>query len=126
VPHHDLADDGRARVRPTRRPARRPRSVGTKLTEDEYAGIAAAAGTLTISEWVRATVLVAATGEPAERVILAELLALRAILLTLHFAVAAGEGLTAEAMQRLIDRADQDKLAKAQARLATPSTRRPS
>jgi hypothetical protein len=71
-------------------------------------------------------VLVAATGEPAERVILAELLALRAILLTLHFGVATGERLTTEAMQRLIDRADQDKLAKAQARLAMPSTRRPS
>lgn len=107
-------------------PARRSRSVGTKVTDAEYAAIATAAGEQRISEWVRHAVLAAATCEPADHVILAELIAMRAILLTLHFTEAAGEALTTEAMQRLIERADQDKLRKAQERLATPSTRRRS
>jgi len=105
-------------------PRRRPRSVGTKVTDEEYALIAQATGDAqSISEWVRGALLAAATSEPADCIIVAELLALRAILLTLHFAVAAGETLTTEAMQRLIDRADADKLLKAQDRLAQRSTR---
>ena len=40
---------------------------------------------------------------------LAELLALRAILLNLHFHLCSGTPVTAETMQRLIERADQDK-----------------
>ena len=86
----------------------------------------AAAGTQRVSAWVRHAVLAAAVAEPADRVILAELLALRAILLTWHFTVAVGEPLTPDAMQRLMDRADQDKLLKARERLAAPSTRRSS
>ena len=113
-------------VRRPPRHAGRPRSLGTKLTEDEHAVIVAAAGTQRVSEWVRHTVLAAAVAEPADGIILAELLALRAIVLTLQFSAAAGEPITAEAMQRLIDRADRDKLPKAHARLAAPSTRRSS
>ena len=122
VSRRELADHTNRSVRRARRHPGRPRSVGTKVTDDEYAVIAAATGEQRISEWVRHTALAAATSEPADRVILAELLALRAILLTLHFTVAAGQAVTGEAMQRLIDRADQDKLLKAQARLAAPST----
>lgn len=55
---------------------------------------------------------------------MAELLALRAILLNLHFAVCSGEPVTAETMRRLIDRADQDKLQHAQERLASADARR--
>jgi len=44
---------------------------------------------------------------------LAEVLALRTILLNVHFAVSQGQTLTAEEMQQLIARADQDKLSKA-------------
>jgi hypothetical protein len=43
---------------------------------------------------------------------MAELLALRAILLNVLFKLANGEKPTAEEMQRLIDRADSDKLKK--------------
>jgi hypothetical protein len=86
--------------------------------------IANAAGTQRISEWARLRLLAAATSEPADHVLLAEVLALRAILLTLHFALATGEILTPETMQRLIDRADADKLLKAQDRLARSSVRR--
>jgi hypothetical protein len=48
---------------------------------------------------------------------MAELVALRAILLNVLFKQANGQTLTAEEMQRLIDRADSDKLRKARERL---------
>ena len=51
--------------------------------------------------------------------VLAEVVALRTILLNLHFALATGDTPTADAMQRLIERADQDKIRKAQERLAS-------
>ena len=44
---------------------------------------------------------------------MAELVALRAILLNVLFKLANGQTVTAEEMQRLIDRADSDKLAQA-------------
>jgi type IV secretory pathway TraG/TraD family ATPase VirD4 len=56
-------------------------------------------------------------GAAPEPVLLAELLALRAILLNLYFAIGRGEPITAETMRRLIDRADEDKLQHAYARL---------
>jgi hypothetical protein len=49
---------------------------------------------------------------------MAELLALRAILLNVLFKLAIGEKPTAEQMQRLIDRADSDKLKKVREGLA--------
>lgn len=49
---------------------------------------------------------------------MAELVALRAILLNVLFKLVNGQTLTAEEMQRLIDRADSDKVRKARERLA--------
>ena len=100
----------------------RTRSVGTKVTDEEYARLEACASDkdLSISEWCRAVLLEWAkgwnVGDPDET-LLAEVLALRAILLNLHFAVAQGQTLTADDMQRLIERADQGKLEKARERL---------
>ena len=119
--HGGAGQPALARPRPSRHLSR-TRSVGTKVTDDEYEVIASAAGTQRISEWLRRVALTTAAAEPADRVLLGELLALRAILLTLHFSVAAGERLTREAMQRLIDRADHDKDLRAQMRLAAPSS----
>ena len=48
---------------------------------------------------------------------MAELSALRAILLNVLFRQSNGERLTADEMQRLVDRADSDKLRKARERL---------
>ena len=53
--------------------------------------------------------------------LMAELVALRAILLNVLFKQAKGEPVTAEEMQRLIDRADSDKLRKARERLEQAS-----
>jgi hypothetical protein len=99
--------------------SRRTKSIGTKVTPEEYARIQTLAGEQPVSEWVRAALLRAAEDAPAtDSIVLAELLALRAILLNVHFHLCNGTPLTAETMQRLIERADQDKRQKAQARLA--------
>jgi hypothetical protein len=100
-------------------PSRRTKSIGTKVTPEEYTRIQTLAGEQPVSEWVRAALLKAAADIPAaESIVLSELLALRAILLNVHFHLCNGTPLTAETMQRLIERADQDKRQKAQARLA--------
>jgi hypothetical protein len=102
--------------------SRRTKSIGTKVTDQEYARIEARVGEQTVSEWAR-TVLLKAADVPSESILLAELLALRTILLNLHFAVCAGERVTAETMQRLIDRADQEKGDLARRRLASTEGR---
>ena len=105
-------------------PIRRTKGISIKVTDDEYATLTRLAAGRTVSAWVHDVVLATATPRPIDAVLLAEFLALRAIVLTLHFAVAAGETLTAEAMQRLIDHVDQDKRLKAHEHLAPPSGRR--
>ena len=111
--------------------ARRTKSVGTKLTEDEYATLEALAGGQNLSEWTRHMLLTAARrqAQEAERqareeVLLAEVLALRMILLNLHFAAVCGETPTTDDVQALIERADQDKLQRAKERLWSASPRR--
>ena len=101
----------------------RTRSVGTKVTEEEYAGLEASASErgMSISEWCRSVLLGRAGGDrptKGQETMLAEVLALRMILLNLHFAVARGETITADGMQVIIDRADQAKASKAAERLS--------
>jgi len=103
---------------------RRAKSVGTKVTEQEYATLARLAEGQTLSEWVREVLLATATPRPDQHALMAELLALRTILLNLFFAVATGETPTPDAMKRLIERADEEKIRKAAERLVSPSTRR--
>ena len=105
--------------------SRRTKSIGTKVTPEEYARIQALAGEQPVSEWVRAVLLHAAQPPTADTTVLAEVLALRTILLNLHFHVCSGGVITAETMQRLIERADQDKYPQAQERLTTSSRRHP-
>jgi hypothetical protein len=78
----------------------------------------ALAGGQTISEWAREVLLRAAKSNASEHTVLAEVLALRTILLNALYKLSQGETLSGEEMQRLIERADQDKLRKAQERLA--------
>jgi hypothetical protein len=102
----------------------RTRSVGTKVTEEEYAGLEACASArgMSISEWCRSVLLERAAGDrptQADETLLGEVLALRMILLNLHFAVARGETITTDGMQAIIDRADEAKASKAAERLLT-------
>ena len=106
--------------------SRRTKSIGTKVTPEEYARIQTLAGEQPVSEWVRAALLRAAESPAGgDATVLAELLALRAILLNLHFHLCSGTPVTAETMQRLIERADQDKGRLAEARLAEAARRVP-
>ena len=103
-------------------PSLRTKSISTKVTDEEYALFEALAGGQTISEWTRDVLLKATKPDSAEQTLLAEVLALRTILLNLHFAVSQGQTLTGEDMRQLIDRADQNKLSKARERLAEATT----
>jgi hypothetical protein len=128
----------------------RNRSVGTKLTEEEYARLEAAVGKsgLTVGEWCRMELLrgagetvgnghgdstnrdaipilapIAEGNRPAtatEETLLAEVLALRTILLNLFYDLAQGQAMTTERMQELIGKADGEKRTKAAARLKAP------
>jgi hypothetical protein len=102
----------------------RTKSLGTKVTEDEYAQCQAWAGTLTLSEWARTKLLRAAPDAALLHTVLAEVLALRTIVLNLQFATATGHALTPDDMQALIDRADQDKWGKVAERAAADGARR--
>ncbi len=103
-------------------PSLRTKSISTKVTDEEYAQFEALAGEQTISEWAREVLLKATKPNAGEQTMLAEVLALRTILLNVHFAVSQGKSLTAEEMQKLIERADQNKLGKARERLAEAAT----
>ena len=104
----------------------RTKCISTKVTADEYALVARSAREQTVSGWARDVLVATASASPSfEQIVLAEVVALRTIILNLHFALAAGETLTAETMQRLIERADQDKVPKAHERLAAVPRRRP-
>jgi hypothetical protein len=115
------------------KPPLRTKTLGTKVSEEEFAQLEAAASErgLTLSEWCREMLLASVNGQGEKSAdsgradqavfagaLMAEVVALRAILLNVLFKLANGEKPTAEEMQRLIDRADSDKLKKARERLA--------
>ena len=107
-------------------PTARTKCISTKVTADEYSAFAHASGRETVSTWARDVLVrtAASTSPSVEHILLAEVVALRTIVLNLHFALASGETLTPDTMQRLIDRADHDKVQKAQERLAAALRRR--
>jgi len=95
----------------------RTKSISTKVTEEEYAKFEALAGDLTISELARDVLLKTVKPNTCEQTILAEVLALRTVLLNLFFKLANAMPITADEMHGLIERADADKLKKALVRL---------
>ena len=101
--------------------ALRNRSIGTKVSEEEYAALEKLAGSrgLTLGEWFREVVLGELVAQPAEQVILAEVLGLRMLVLnTVQIPAQRGE-LTTEELQGLIERVDREKQRKARERLAS-------
>ena len=103
------------------KPPLRTKSVGTKVSEAEFAVLeerARGAG-VRLAEWVREAVLAApvASGPDASEVALAEVLALRSLLLNLHFRAAKGEPVPEAEMRSLIERADGVKMQRARERL---------
>jgi hypothetical protein len=84
------------------KPPVRTKSIGTKVSDEEYAQLEKLAQShgQTLGEWCRDVMLEHVDGrKPSviEETLLAEVLALRTILLNLHFTVAKGEAITAEA-----------------------------
>jgi len=110
------------------KPPLRTKSVGTKVTDAEYAALEthARAGGLTLSEWVRDVLLgIGRPGDVDTEVLLAEVLALRTILINLLFSMSKGEPMTAEGMQGLIERADKDKVRRALEKLGAVHVEQP-
>jgi hypothetical protein len=104
------------------KPPLRTKSVGTKVSEAEFALLeerARGAG-MRLGEWVREALLSAPaeSGVDSGEVALAEVLALRSLLLNLHFRSATGEPVSESEMRGLIERADGSKLERARERLA--------
>ena len=103
-----------------KRQALRTKSVGTKVSEAEFAMLEKRAHStgLTLSEWTR-DVLLAAPTEPTahvDEVILAELLAFRSLFLNLQFRADKGP-LDTDELRSLIERADGTKIERARERL---------
>ena len=83
----------------------RNRTVGCKMSDSEYERLSAVVESegMTLGEWCREVLLERADGrKPSviEETLLAEVLALRTILLNLHFTVAKGEAITADRLAR--------------------------
>jgi len=102
---------------------RRTKSIGTKLTPEEYAQVLRIADGHTLSDWLRDLLLGLVGPRPADQVVVAEVMALRTIVVNLQFAVASGDPPTADAMKRLIERADDEKHRRALDRLLAPPWR---
>jgi hypothetical protein len=104
----------------------RNRTVGSKVTESEYAQLVAVAECegVTLGEWCREVLLAQANANGAkkpsatEQTVLAEVMALRMILLNVFYKLGHKEELTDHEMQELIERADQERFQRAQDRLA--------
>ncbi len=108
------------------KPPLRTKSVGTKVSEAEFALLeerARGAG-MRLAEWVREALLSAPvnSGPDSGEVALGEVLALRSLLLNLHFRAAKGEAgqstFSEPEMRGLIERADETKMQRARERLA--------
>jgi len=104
----------------------RNRKVGSKMTENEYAQLAAIAERegVTLGEWCREVLLARANATAGvaatvtEQALLAEIVALRAILLNALYKLAPQEDLTDLDLDRLIERADKERFQRAKERLA--------
>lgn len=108
------------------KPTLRTKSIGFKVSEEEYARLGAMAEQdgQTLGEWCREVLLERMEGrKPSviEETVLAETLALRTILLNAFYKLAQGEKLAAEEMQAIIERADEGKAKKASERLRAAS-----
>ena len=100
------------------KPPLRTKSVGTKVSEAEFAMLEerARANGLTLSEWVREVLLAGPLEVETGEIVLAEVLALRSLLLNLQFRADKGP-LTEAEMRSLIERADGVKMQRARERL---------
>jgi len=96
----------------------RTKSISTKVTEAEYDEIARRAEPQTVSAWARDMLLGPPQPSALQVLLVAEVLALRTILLNLNFTLVTSGPPTEEEMHALIDKADAQKFNKAADRIA--------
>jgi hypothetical protein len=96
----------------------RTKGLCAKFTQAEYAALEPLAGGRPLGAWAREQLLAITARRAIEETVVAEIAALRTIVLNLQFAFIRGEVLSEADVQKLIDRADRDKVRKARARLA--------
>jgi|SRR5580700_7877611 hypothetical protein len=99
--------------------SRRTKGITIKVTDDEYTTFTRLAAGQPVSAWAHDVVVATVTTRPADRVLLAECLAVRMFLFNLHLLEASGEPLTTASIHRLIQQADERKIRAAQERLAS-------
>jgi len=102
-------------------PPLRNRSIGTKVTDEEYEQLEsrAEAQGLTLGEWAREVLLgQLEAGPDGKELILAEVVALRSILLNTLYRISRGDKITGDEMQAQIERADQERFRRAAERQA--------
>jgi hypothetical protein len=89
----------------------RNQSLNTKLTRTEFAAVevAAAAHGCALGEWVRDVILRELRGDSANDPSLAEILGVRLLLVNVLRPLAAGQRLTPEAFDRLLDEISEAK-----------------
>ena len=105
----------------------RNRTVGSKMTENEYEQLAAVAERegLTLGEWCSEVLLAHANASDVkkpsatERTLLAEFVALRMILLNAISKIGRQVELSERDLQVLTERADQERFSRAQERLTS-------
>lgn len=107
-------------------PRMRSVTVSTKVSEEENAQLEALAEArgLTMSEWCREVLLGELNAAPAEETMLAEIMALRMIVLNGFYKLVQGEKLTWDEMQALIDRADGERFRRSAERLEEMAARK--
>jgi len=91
------------------KPPLRTKSIGFKVSEEEYARLetAAQASGRTLGEWCREAIL--RGGSASEDPALAEILGVRLLLVNVLGPVAAGEKVTAEKFNQLLDQISEAK-----------------
>jgi hypothetical protein len=108
LPNHSETDRKKGSVRGRES---RNRSLNTKLTATEFAAVerAAAANGCALGEWVRDVILQKLRGGSASDPSLAEILGVRLLLVNVLRPLAAGQRLTPEAFDKLLDEISEAK-----------------
>jgi hypothetical protein len=93
------------------KPPLRTKSIGFKVSQEEYAQLetAAQAGGSTLGEWCRKVVLASASGAEMRDPALAEIIGVRLLLVNVLGPVAAGEKVTPEKFNQLLDQIGEMK-----------------
>ena len=108
------------------KPFLRTRTVSTKVTEEEFAAIEdqAAERGVNLSEWAREALLDLLKPDevPGNEILLAEVMALRTIVINL--AGASVQAMSQEKIQELIDHADRERFRRAEERVSEAGKRR--